>query len=108
MSDHTAPAPVFVARALRKIYEMGEVTVEALRGVDFDLFAGEFVVLLGPSGSGKSTLLRMLAGFNQPQCGNIKVDGADITGVSMDPLTREFRLSGDVSVNYLMRLTRPA
>ena len=49
--------PVFIARQIRKVYEMGEVTVEALRGVDFDLFPGELVVLLGPSGSGKSTLV---------------------------------------------------
>ena len=58
----TSVAPVFEARALTKVYDMGEVTVQALRGVDFDLFAGEFVVLLGPSGSGKSTLLNILGG----------------------------------------------
>ena len=51
--------PVFTARGLTKVYEMGEVRVEALRGVDFDLSPGEFVVLLGPSGSGKSTLLNL-------------------------------------------------
>jgi putative ABC transport system ATP-binding protein len=49
--------PVFEAREITKIYDMGEVPVHALRGVDFDLYAGELVVLLGPSGSGKSTLL---------------------------------------------------
>src|SRR5580765_591898 len=61
--------PVFAARGVTKVYEMGEVRVEALRGVDFDLAPGEFVVLLGPSGSGKSTLLNILGGLDVPTSG---------------------------------------
>jgi putative ABC transport system ATP-binding protein len=66
LSTPEAPnSPIFAARALTKVYQMGEVTVQALRGVDFDLYARELVVLLGPSGSGKSTLLNILGG---PTC----------------------------------------
>ena len=61
-----APQPVFTARQLTKVYPMGEVEVQALRGVDFDLYLREFVVLLGPSGSGKSTLLNILGGLDTP------------------------------------------
>jgi ABC-type oligopeptide transport system ATPase subunit len=67
----THPEPVFAARGLTKIYQMGEVTVEALRGIDFDLFAHELVVLLGPSGSGKSTLLNILGGLDVPTSGRV-------------------------------------
>jgi putative ABC transport system ATP-binding protein len=63
--------PVFVASGLTKRYQMGEVTVHALRGVDFALMPREFVVLLGPSGSGKSTLLNILGGLDVPSDGTV-------------------------------------
>ena len=66
-----APAAVFKARGLTKIYgrEAGRVT--ALAGVDLELFASELVVLLGPSGSGKSTLLNILGGLDRPTSGDV-------------------------------------
>jgi putative ABC transport system ATP-binding protein len=67
----TAATPVFSARGLTKVYEMGEVTVQALRGIDFELHPGELVVLLGPSGSGKSTLLNILGGLDVPTSGEV-------------------------------------
>jgi putative ABC transport system ATP-binding protein len=79
--------PVFTARGLTKIYEMGEVRVEALRGVDFDLAAGEFVVLLGPSGSGKSTLLNILGGLDVPTSGEVLYGNDNLTTASEAALT---------------------
>ena len=85
-----ATRPVFTARGLRKVYEMGEVSVEALRGVDFDLFPGEFVVLLGPSGSGKSTLLNILGGLDVPTSGQVIYQEHDLTRATEAALT-EYR-----------------
>ena len=78
---------VFSARGLTKVYEMGEVRVEALRGVDFDLASGEFVVLLGPSGSGKSTLLNILGGLDIPTAGEVIYAGQDLTTAGEAVLT---------------------
>jgi putative ABC transport system ATP-binding protein len=88
MSETTSP--VFVARALTKVYEMGEVTVQALRGIDFDLYPGEFVVLLGPSGSGKSTLLNILGGLDVPTSGEVIYQDHNLTTAGEAALT-EYR-----------------
>src|SRR5262245_39760732 len=93
--DHPASAsvsasavPVFVAHGITKTYEMGEVTVQALRGVDFDLFTGEFVVLLGPSGSGKSTLLNILGGLDIPTSGEVVYKEQILTSATEAALTQ--------------------
>lgn len=78
--DAVSPSCViFEARGLTKIYQMGEVQVQALRGVDLDLYAGEFVVLLGPSGSGKSTLLNILGGLDTPTSGSVRYADHDLS-----------------------------
>ena len=79
---------VFQARGLTKVYEMGEVQVHALRGVDLDLYQGEFVVLLGPSGSGKSTLLNILGGLDVPTEGTVYYQDHDLSAYNDAALTR--------------------
>ncbi|MBX3725059.1 MAG: ABC transporter ATP-binding protein [Xanthomonadales bacterium] len=85
-SDQTQP--VFSARGLTKVYRMGDVEVHALRGIDLDLMAGEFVVLLGASGSGKSTLLNILGGLDTPSAGTVTCRGHLLTGADEAGLTR--------------------
>jgi putative ABC transport system ATP-binding protein len=79
--------PVFAARGVVKEYSMGELVVQALRGVDFDLFASELVVLLGPSGSGKSTLLNILGGLDVPSRGQVLYLDRDLTAADESELT---------------------
>jgi putative ABC transport system ATP-binding protein len=69
---------------------MGEVRVEALRGVDLDLFPGELVVLLGPSGSGKSTLLNILGGLDRATSGHVSYHETDLSKANDKELT-EYR-----------------
>jgi putative ABC transport system ATP-binding protein len=76
------------ARGLTKIYEMGDVRVEALRGVDLALAEGERAVLLGPSGSGKSTLLNILGGLDLPSSGALAFQDHDLTMATEAELTR--------------------
>jgi len=62
---------ILEGKGLSKWYQMGEVRVEALRGVDCEIYEGEFVVVLGPSGSGKSTMLNMIGGMDQVSAGEL-------------------------------------
>jgi putative ABC transport system ATP-binding protein len=80
--------PVLAVSDLRKVYDMGEVHVDALRGVSLSIDAGEFVVLLGPSGSGKSTLLNILGGLDLPTSGCVLYRGQDLSGADDEVLTR--------------------
>jgi len=66
------------AKKLKKTYSMGEIEVNALRGVDLQIESGEFIVILGPSGSGKTTLLNILGGIDTPTSGMVRVQGKDI------------------------------
>lgn len=78
---------VFRVCGITKVYPMGEVEVRALRGVDLELYAGEFTVLLGPSGSGKSTLLNILGGLDVPTTGTVHYRDKNLSAASERELT---------------------
>lgn len=84
----SSTSAVFHAKGITKTYQMGEVQVHALRGVDLDLYQSEFVVLLGPSGSGKSTLLNILGGLDVPTSGSVRYKEQDLTTYKDAVLTR--------------------
>lgn len=79
---------VFRVEGLTKAYDMGEITVHALRGIDLEFYAGEFSVLLGPSGSGKSTLLNILGGLDRPSGGRVFYGERELTKVKEGQLTQ--------------------
>ena len=70
---------IVTAKNLRKNYTTGEITVKAIRGVDFTIEPGSFVSFVGPSGSGKSTLLNMIGCLDPPTEGSLTVSGQDVT-----------------------------
>lgn len=90
--QHASSAPpdgavVFRTTGVTKVYQMGEMQVHALRGVDLELYAGEFAVMLGASGSGKSTLLNILGGLDTPTAGHVFYRNQDLTRATEAELT---------------------
>jgi putative ABC transport system ATP-binding protein len=77
---------VIEARDLRKVYQMGEVQVEALRGVSFEIKRGEVVAIMGPSGSGKSTLMNTLGCLDRPTSGEYILDGEPVASLNDNQL----------------------
>jgi putative ABC transport system ATP-binding protein len=75
------------AEELKKTYLLGKVPVEALRGINLTIEAGEFVSILGPSGSGKSTLLNLIGALDKPTSGTLLVDGVDVSKLRDNQLT---------------------
>ena len=78
---------VFRTQNITRIYQMGEVEVHALRGIDLELYSGEFSVILGLSGSGKSTLLNILGGLDQPTTGQVYYKELELSHASEKALT---------------------
>src|ERR1700693_1545441 len=77
-----APQPLVAIRGLTKYYVRGDQVIPVLVGINLDVYAGDYVALMGPSGSGKSTLLNLLAGIDKPNSGEIHVAGVDIAKLS--------------------------
>lgn len=75
-------------KGLKKAYQVGEVTVNALRGVDLQIEDGEFVAIMGASGSGKSTMLNILGCLDKPSGGYYNFEGVDVNTLSRDDLAR--------------------
>ena len=82
MAAHT----IIETKELRKIYQMGDVEVAALNGIDIRIQAGEFVAVMGPSGSGKSTLMNILGCLDRPTSGIYRLDGEDVSDMSKEQL----------------------
>ena len=81
-----AMSNVIEARSLTKIYKMGEVEVQALRGVSFNIQRGEVIAIMGPSGSGKSTLMNTLGCLDRPTSGEYILDGEPVASLNDDQL----------------------
>src|ERR1051326_8789827 len=75
-------------RKLHKVYDLGEVKVEALKGVSLEICEGEFVALIGPSGSGKSTLMNTLGCLDRPSGGSYRLAGEEVAGLNTDQLAQ--------------------
>src|SRR5947209_8757795 len=79
--------PIVELRDIRKTYQMGMVTVHALRGVTFEIMPGDYVSIMGPSGCGKSTLLNLLGCLDRPSTGHYILGGDDVSQIDDDHLS---------------------
>ena len=84
----STPKKILEIKELKRDFIMGSETVHALRGISFDINAGEFVTIMGSSGSGKTTLLNILGCLDKPSIGNYFLDGVDVKQLSRDELAQ--------------------
>lgn len=83
--------PIIQTIDIHRTFEVGEILVKALRGVDLEIDQGDFVVILGASGSGKTTLLNQIGGIDQPSSGQVIVDGNDVSNYNDKQMTEHRR-----------------
>ncbi len=87
LADRDGNAMLIEVKDLEKTYSLGgEVSVEALRGIDLEIGKGDFVAIMGPSGSGKSTLMQILGCLDKPTAGTYRLDSVDVGALSDDDL----------------------
>jgi putative ABC transport system ATP-binding protein len=77
---------VIAVRGITKVYQMGDMEVHALRGVDLDVARGDMIAIMGPSGSGKSTLMNIIGCLDVPTSGTYRLDGVDVSRLNDDEL----------------------
>jgi putative ABC transport system ATP-binding protein len=95
--------PMISIADMRKTYVMGDVEVNALQGVSFDIQRGEFVAIMGPSGSGKSTLMNMIGCLDTPTSGSYVLDGAEVADLTGNDLSdMRARKLGFVFQQYML------
>jgi len=99
-------APLIEIADVAKTYTMGEIEVEALRGVNIDVHSGEFAAIMGPSGSGKSTLLNIIGCFDRPTRGSYRLAGDDVSGLDADALAETRNRTLGFVFQSFNRLTR--
>ena len=87
-SEAGAPVPVIELRGVTRIYSSGRLEVAALRGVDLDVYQGDFLAIVGPSGSGKSTMMNIIGCLDRPTAGSYRLGGTPIEQLSDDDLAR--------------------
>jgi len=78
MAEEQQVTNIVRTKDVKKVYDLGKVKVEALRGVDMEVGEGEYISIMGPSGSGKSTLFNMVGGLDKPSSGSVYIDEVDV------------------------------
>jgi putative ABC transport system ATP-binding protein len=87
-NGHVAIESIISIRNLHKVYRVGEVDVQALRGIDLEVPRGQFLSVIGPSGSGKSTLFHIVGGLTPPTSGSVRIADQDLAALSDSGRTR--------------------